>query len=126
MREKDLFYLVVSIFLLTAFWVGSNIYHAFATSTISDVLKMQIEPISPIFDPKVIQSLKQREKITPLFTFSAQGGIFEGAASPTPSPTPGVLTPSPSPAGGPTRTPTPTASASASQTIQSGITTPTP
>ncbi|MBI4084471.1 MAG: hypothetical protein HY431_01055 [Candidatus Levybacteria bacterium] len=107
MREKDLFYLVLSSFILTVLWVGSNIYHAFATSTISDVLKVQIAPISPHFDPKVIQNLKQREKVTPIFSFSAQGG----GVSPTPSPTPRVLTPSPT--GGPTRTPTPTASASA-------------
>ncbi|MBI4097331.1 MAG: hypothetical protein HY428_02860 [Candidatus Levybacteria bacterium] len=113
MREKDLFYLVLSSFILTALWVGTNIYHAFATSTISDVLQVQIAPISPNFDPRIIQNLKQREKITPLFTFSAQDG---------------GLSPTPPPAGGPTRTPTPTptASRSATQTLQSGIATPTP
>lgn len=110
MREKDLFYLVLSSFILTALWVGSNIYHAFATSTISDVLQVQIAPISPNFDPRIIQNLKKRERITPIFTFSGQGVAPSISPSPTGKPTP-------------TRTPTPvqsgqSASGSGSITLQ--------
>lgn len=79
MKQKDLLYLVISIFLLTVLWIGFNIYDTAATTTISEVLQVQIIPISPDFDPATIRDLKKREKVTPVYSTTAR------EASPTPT-----------------------------------------
>lgn len=65
--QKDILSLSISMFILVVAWIGFNIYHTFATSTISTDLQMQITPISPNFDTDTIHKLKQRTKIDPLF-----------------------------------------------------------
>lgn len=81
MKEKDLLYLVVSSFILTVLWIGFNIYDSIASSTIEEVLKVQIAPISPEFDPATIEKIRSREIITPAYTFTATG------TNETPTPT---------------------------------------
>lgn len=88
MKQKDLYYLVLSSFILTLLWVGFNIYDTIATTTISEALQVQIRPINPDFDPTTIQALKKRQQINPTFTFTPQGG----ATATTPTPTPRVAT----------------------------------
>ncbi len=66
--KKDILYIAISSFILTAIWVGFNIYHAAATSTISEELQKQIQPIEPRFDTQVIKELQNRKKIEPDYT----------------------------------------------------------
>ena len=55
------------MFVMVFVWIGFNIYHAWATSTISADLALQIVPIKPNFDINTIHVLKNRNSIAPLF-----------------------------------------------------------
>lgn len=65
--QKDILYISISSFVLVVLWIGFNLYHAHATSTIAPDLKLQIAPINPRFDTAIINKLKTREKIAPLY-----------------------------------------------------------
>ncbi len=78
MKGKELLFIVISSFLLTVIWIASNVYHAYATSTIDSLLQVQILPISPDFDQATISKLKQRQPVTPLSSVAR-------AQSPTPT-----------------------------------------
>lgn len=98
MKQKDILFLLIPVALLVAAWIGFNIFHNLATSTISSTLNTNILPITPNFDIKTISNLKQREKVVPLFQ-------LQKIETPTPSPLP-IPTASPTPT--PTLIPTPT------------------
>lgn len=104
MKQKDMLFLLIPVTLLVIAWIGFNIYHNLATSTISGTLKTNILPITPNFDAKTISNLKQREKVVPLFE-------LQKIETPTPTslPTP---TSSPTPTLIPTATSEPTPNAS--------------
>lgn len=103
-------FLIISLFLLTISWIAFSVYHNFVTSTIPEGQVQKIAPITPNFDTKVIEQLKQRKKLT-AFT------QIQIAITPTPtattqatlSPTPQIITPTPSstPSGSPNPIPTP-------------------
>ncbi len=80
-KQKDILYIAISAFFLTALWVGFNLYHAWATSTISPDLQIQITPIAPDFDTQTLDKLKSRQAIQPVYELKNTE-----SASPTPSP----------------------------------------
>ncbi len=65
--QKDILYISISSFVLVVLWIGFNLYHAQVTSTIEPDLQLQIVPINPKFDTEIIQKLKTREQISPLY-----------------------------------------------------------
>lgn len=67
MKKNDLIILLSSIFIFVCLWIGFNIYHNSVSSTISPSVDIQIAPISPNFDTKIIEELKKRESVTPVF-----------------------------------------------------------
>lgn len=67
MKQKDIILLVVPFFFLILLWIVFSIYHNAVTSTIPEVLNIQITPINPAFDEKTILNLKNREKVLPVF-----------------------------------------------------------
>ncbi len=67
MKQKDLLLLIVSFFILVVAYLGFSVYHNSVTSTIPEVLNIQITPISPSFDQKTIDNIKKRRVITPLY-----------------------------------------------------------
>lgn len=67
MKEKDILLLLIPFSLLVIIYIGSSIYHSIVTSTIPEVVNIQITPISPDFDQKAIMDIKNREKIVPVF-----------------------------------------------------------
>ncbi len=77
MKRKDIIILLTSLTILTILWVVFNIYHTSVTSTITDSLSIQIQPITPNFDIKTIEQLKQRARISPLY----QAVSLQGPAS---------------------------------------------
>jgi len=83
--QQEFFIITLSFFILVAAWVGFNLYHIYATSTISQDLQMQIIPIAPSFDTSVIQLLKTRTQVTPLDNFpnsqAAQSSVTVNASS---------------------------------------------
>lgn len=64
--QKDILYITVSSFILVIAWIAFNIHHALTTTTISEDLQVQIEPISPDFDMQTIQNLKTRTQVAPI------------------------------------------------------------
>ncbi|MBI2195809.1 MAG: hypothetical protein HYU48_02085, partial [Candidatus Levybacteria bacterium] len=67
MKQKDILLLIISSFFLVVFWIAFNIYHNIVTSTIPETLSVQIFPISPTFDKKTINAIKERIQITPIY-----------------------------------------------------------
>ena len=67
MKQKDILFIVISTFVLSVLWIGFNIYHKMATSTISADLQISIKPIDPTFDFITVKKLKNREQITPVY-----------------------------------------------------------
>jgi hypothetical protein len=70
MKQKDIYMILIPSFVVVVFWIGLTIYHNSVSSTIPPALNVQIKPIDPNFDTKVITELKKREKIIPLFEAS--------------------------------------------------------
>jgi hypothetical protein len=65
--QKDILFILISSFIVVVAWIGFNIYHIWATSTVSQNLQLELTPISPEFDQQTMQQLKTRENIQPLF-----------------------------------------------------------
>lgn len=98
-RKNDVLLLLISSVILVIAWVIFSLIHLSLTSTINEVLSQQISAINPSFDTKTINALKNRENITPVYSFSntntASGSA--GTVVPSSTPTPTVVTPTPIP-----------------------------
>ncbi|MBI2613850.1 MAG: hypothetical protein HYW62_03680 [Candidatus Levybacteria bacterium] len=80
MKRKDFLIILVLLFIFVIAWIAGNIYHSIATSTISNTTNQDISPISPAFDTKTVDKLRQRQKVNPVFELSN--------TAPTPTPFP--------------------------------------
>lgn len=80
MKEKDILLLLIPFSLIIALYIGSSIYHNLVTSTIPEVVNIQITPISPDFDQRSIMEIKNRDKITPIFEAGAVGATQSAGA----------------------------------------------
>lgn len=80
MKRKDILIILVLLFVFVVAWIGGDIYHSIATSTISKTTNQDISPITPSFDMKTVNKLRQRLKIDPSFEL--------GNIAPTPTPIP--------------------------------------
>ncbi len=67
MKQRDVLFLSISVFALIAFWIGFNIAHNLDESRISAPIKENIIPISPDFDTKTIEAIKNRQNVEPLY-----------------------------------------------------------
>lgn len=67
-KKQDILFILISSFVVVVAWIAFNIYHIWATSTISPTTQQQLTPIDPKFDPATLQDLKTRENINPLYT----------------------------------------------------------
>ncbi len=67
MKQKDILFLSVSIFVLILAWIIFSVVHNFMASTISEPLEKKISPISSDFDTQTIENLKKKEKIEPFY-----------------------------------------------------------
>ncbi|MGA2911036.1 MAG: hypothetical protein ABSE17_00145 [Candidatus Levyibacteriota bacterium] len=97
MKRNDILLILVPLFIFAILWIGFSIYHNIITSTISVPLSVQIEPITPNFDTGVIDSLKNREKVSPIYELSVPVQNVTVPASPSASPV--IVTPTPVPSG---------------------------
>lgn len=88
MKQSDILFLLASSFVVVCAWIGFNLYHKWATSTISPELQTQIIPIAPTFDQETIDKIKTRKTVAPVYD------IKNTEASPTPEP---QITPTESP-----------------------------
>lgn len=94
MKQNELLIIVISIFVLSAIWIVANLYHAYTTSTVTADQNAQIVPIDPHFNTAIIQTLKTRTKVDPLFQAAPQVVQASPSATPTVSHIPLKVTPS--------------------------------
>ena len=95
-KQKDILFIIISSFIVVVAWIGFNIYHIKVTSTVSEHVQDQLNPIDPTFDQQTMQELKNRENINPLFEQTQTA--TQSATTPTPSE---EISPSPSQNGSP-------------------------
>jgi hypothetical protein len=82
MKQRDLYILLISTFVIILFWISFTIYHNLVSSTIPETLNVQINPINPNFDTKTIDLIKKRDNTDT---------IYESTVKPTETiPTPTV------------------------------------
>lgn len=89
-QQKEVLFLLVLLFIGVVGWVAFSLYHTWQTSTISNDLQVQIEPIPANFDTAVIQKLQQRTQITPADTIQGQ---VAAPSSSTPASSEAIITP---------------------------------
>jgi len=80
MKQKDVFVILILLFVFVVVWIGSSIYHNSISSTISKTLNQDIFQIDPKFDVQTIDKLKNRQRLNPLFELEN--------ITPTPTPLP--------------------------------------
>lgn len=66
MKQKDILIIAISTFITILAWIGFHIYHATVTTTVSQSLQKQIQPIEGKFDVDTIEAVKKREKVLPI------------------------------------------------------------
>jgi hypothetical protein len=82
-KQKDILFILISSFIVVVAWIGFNIYHIKVTSTVSEHIQYQLNPINPTFDQQTMQELKNRENINPLFEQTQTA--TQAATTPPPS-----------------------------------------
>lgn len=83
MKQKDILIILALLFVFVVAWIGGNIYHGIASSTISETANRDISPIIPTFDTKTVNKLKLRQEIFPSFELQN--------ITPTPTPIPSEI-----------------------------------
>ncbi len=85
MNQKN-FLLIAGFTFMTVFvWIGLTIYHTRVTSTVSQDLQKQVEPIAPQFDTAVIQALKYGRKSVTLLPESEPASLASPSGGPASS-----------------------------------------
>jgi|SRR3990167_7718683 len=67
MKQKDILLILVPTFVMVLLWVVFNVYHSHVSSTISEPLNKQIDPIPQAFDLQGLESLKKRVRLEPIY-----------------------------------------------------------
>lgn len=70
MKKNDILILLIPSVLIVILWVIFSIYHNYVTSTISDSVNAQILSINPDFNLNIINDLKKRNSIEPIYQIS--------------------------------------------------------
>lgn len=83
--RQDILFFFISTFVLTAAWIGFNLYHTWVTSTITPELQMQIIPIDPTFDTATLNQLKQRNAVVPRYEIQSKTASPTAAATEIPT-----------------------------------------
>ena len=89
MKQKEIMIIVISLFVLVMIWVGLSLRQSAVDSTISELQKVQIQPIDPAFDPDAIEALKQKKQVIPLLESVPQADVASQSAE-EPSPQPSI------------------------------------
>lgn len=91
MKKNDVLMILIPSLIFVLAWIGFSLIHNIATSTISETLNTQITAISPSFNTAIIDNLKQRKNVVPIYqiTVPVQNIVIPAtpsAAIPTPTP----------------------------------------
>src|SRR3989344_5045765 len=79
MKQKEILILLVPALIVIVFLVIFNIYHNYATSSVTDPLITEINPIEGRFDTETIEQLKTRVRVE---------GALKAQINPSISPSP--------------------------------------
>ena len=92
-KRRDVIVTLWMTFLTVVAWIGFGIYHIWTTSTINEIDVSAISPIEPNFDMGIINALKNREMVSPLYHFDdkAASGTASVGAKALPSPTEEII-----------------------------------
>lgn len=85
MKRNDIMLILVPSLLFVIFWVVFNVFHNFQSSTIPEVVGIQINPINPNFDENTITLLKNRQQINPLYQLTPSAQTLENSPTSTQS-----------------------------------------
>lgn len=96
MKRKDILFLLITTAIFVFVWIVFSVYHNLLTSTIPEILSIQISPISSNFDTKTLDQLKNREKFEPIFESAIILSVTPSPVSSSSSSTFQVQTASPS------------------------------
>ncbi len=67
MKQNDILILLIPACVIVFVWIAFSVYHSFITSTIPETIHMQITPLKPNFDSQIVEELKRRKKVSPIF-----------------------------------------------------------
>lgn len=115
-QQNDYLIVLVPTFIVVFAWIIFNIYQTSITSTISESVSVQIQPLDPHFDQPTIDTVKKRLVVSPRLLAPSPSVIPTQPAAPTVTPT---TTPT-------NATPTPGVSANDQGSISAPIPTPIP
>ena len=90
MKKNEILILLIPTLIIVIVWVGFSIYHNSISPTIPEEVNSKLSEINPKFDTKVIEDLKQRENVTPVYSANP-------IVSPTPTDVPPLRFISPTP-----------------------------
>lgn len=87
MKQDEILFFLGSAVIVVFAWIAFTILHNSLTSTISGTVLQTIMPIDPTFNTKVIDAMKKRTVVAPVFTIHppTQNEIIVNSA-PTPTP----------------------------------------
>lgn len=68
MKQQEILFLLGSIVAVVFVWIAFTLIHNSLTSTISGTLNQAITPIQPNFNTKVIDLMKTRTVVVPVYT----------------------------------------------------------
>jgi|SRR3989344_8771099 len=78
MKQNQLMIILVLLLIFVIAWIGGNVYRNLKQSTISEATSQEIAPIDPTFNFQIIEDLKKRQAVSPVFE-------LENSSTPTPS-----------------------------------------
>lgn len=91
MKQKDSVFILASSAIVVVLWIIFSVISRFTSPTVSDVLLSDVKPIPGTFDKATLNRLKDRQKVSPLFTQPSLSPTVTPVASPVQKP--GNLTP---------------------------------
>lgn len=75
MKQQEVLFLLGSICIVIFVWIAFTILHNSLTSTISEEVSQQIQPIPGTFDMKTINTMKNKLDVNPAFTIETTPGV---------------------------------------------------
>lgn len=67
LKEKNIAFILISSTAVTLAYVGFSFYHTSVTSTLTEELSLQIQPIRGAFNESAIEAIERRSNVAPSY-----------------------------------------------------------
>lgn len=67
LKEKNIAFILISSTVVALAYVGFSFYHTSVTSTLTEELSLQIEPIPGAFNASAIEAIERRNNVAPSY-----------------------------------------------------------